>query len=195
MIKAIGAITLIVFSISICQAQSQERFNTSPVTGWPGLQWGMTQTAVLEVFKGKAELIPKDQIQYPVDGAPELVRINKLVVDGVSYRVQFAFDTIPFTHWSNRRTIANGLCGFQLMNETQRKNVRRLVTTEIQPALEKNFGRPTVKEKADEFYRYYSASWRLPSTAISLELDIPQNETGSKQQIWISYSATRPPEK
>jgi hypothetical protein len=178
------------FSILLCQAKAKEKFNVAPVAGWPGLRWGMTRKEVLKVFKGQAELVPRDQIQALIDMSPDLIRIDKLVVDGISYRVRFAFDTI-YTHDFNRRTTLNGLCGFQLVTESQRSDVRSLVATVIRPALEKRFGPPTVEEKTDEFYRYYSAGWRLSSTSISLEFDMPQTRTEHTVTLFISYGATR----
>src|SRR6266700_733311 len=94
---------LIPLSLSLCQAQRQEPVNVAPVPGFTDLHWGMAPTDILEAFKGQAKLIPKRQILYPVDGSPDLVRIDKLIVDGISYRVQFAFDT-DFTAYFNRVT-------------------------------------------------------------------------------------------
>src|SRR2546425_10254862 len=99
---------LLLLWMPFCHAQFPMEPNVAAVPGWPGLHWGMNPTEVLEAFRGKAKMIPKRQILYPVDGSPDLVRINKLVLDGVSYRVQFAFDT-NYAAYFNRVTTPNGL--------------------------------------------------------------------------------------
>ena len=84
------------------------------------------------------------------------------------------------------------------MNQNQRTDIRRLVTTVIQPALEKKFGRPTVKGKTDEFYRYYFASWRLPATsglrffqaAESVPKQVGTIKTGMQRNTSKSETAT-----
>ena len=88
----------------LCHAQFPKNPNVAPVESWPDLHWGMTSQEVLEVLKGKADLIPNRQIRFPVDGSPDLVRIDKLIVNGTSYSVRFAFDSAMFTYPSNRRT-------------------------------------------------------------------------------------------
>ncbi len=181
---------LVPLLVSTCQAQ--ERFNTSPVAGWPGLHWGMTPTEVQEAFEGKAELIPKDEIQYIIDGPPVLVRIDKLTINGVSYRVRFAFDAIPFTHWSNRTTTPNGLCRFRMITYPKRTDVHGPTTKIIQPSLEEQFGLPIGEESMGQFQDHYSVDWSLPSTYVHLEVDIPKAETKNSPVIGVSYSATRP---
>jgi len=75
--KIFPSLLFLLLWMPLCQAQFPKEANIAPVPGWPGLHWGMMPTEVMEVFKGKAEMIPKDQIQYVIDGPLYLVRIDK----------------------------------------------------------------------------------------------------------------------
>ena len=80
----------------------------------------------MKAFKGKAKLIPKYQVVYPLDSFPALVQVRKLVLDGISYDVQFIFAT-DYPALVKSRT-APKLLGFQIRTEVVSSDARQVVT-------------------------------------------------------------------
>jgi hypothetical protein len=146
----LAAIGLVILSVSLAVAEPPK-----DVEGWRQARWGMTESQILEAFKGEAIRLDKGE-KYD-DNVYASVGINNFYLNGLPFSVRFVMD--DYSRVLKRINIT-------LLD----KRVSLSNFDDLKKMLIEKYGQPPLdNERKDSLTNDYETTWIFATTIIELK--------------------------